>query len=160
MPTTLERDTLEVPVNGKRDLFVQTTRKRKTGSIRFDHSEIFTNASTRKRAKTLMNLTARQDEADSLVGKVCAIFSCGRSAAVKIQSVKYVRFKDIQLHEFERDGLTDSDEKLDIDMYRCLLHRVWYAFYRNVLNDDDFVCLFEFEMLPAFELADIGSEHL
>jgi hypothetical protein len=119
MPAALERDTLEVPVNGKRDLFVQTTRKRKTGSIRFDHSEIFTNASTRKRAKTLMNLTARQDEAGSLAGKVCAISSCGRIAAVKIQSAKYVRFRDIQLHEFEREGLTGSDEKLDIDMYRC-----------------------------------------
>ena len=77
-----------------------------------------------------MNSTARQDEADSLVGNVCAIFVCDRSAAVKIQSVQYVRFKDIQLHEFERDGLTDNDEKLDIDMYRCLnlkcfLHLNW-----------------------------------
>jgi hypothetical protein len=149
IPATYRRDTLEVPVNGKRDLFVQTTRKRKTGSIRFDHSEIFTNTSTRGRAKTLMNSTARQDEADSLVGNVCAIFVCDRSAAVKIQSVKYVRFKDIQLHEFKREGITDSDEKLDIDMYRCLPRRVWYTCYHNVLNDDDFVCLFEFEMLPA-----------
>ena len=59
IPADLERDKLEVPVNDKRDLFIQTTRKRKTGSNRFDHSEIFTNDSTRERAKTLMNLAAR-----------------------------------------------------------------------------------------------------
>jgi hypothetical protein len=59
IPSDLERDKLEVTVNDKRDLFIQTTRKRKTGSNRFDHNEIFTNDSTRERAKTLMNLAAR-----------------------------------------------------------------------------------------------------
>ena len=33
MPAASVRDTLELPVNGKRDLFVQTTCKRKKGSI-------------------------------------------------------------------------------------------------------------------------------
>ena len=38
IPVVLVRDTLEIPVNDKRDLFVQTTGKRKAGSIRFEHS--------------------------------------------------------------------------------------------------------------------------
>jgi hypothetical protein len=88
---------------------------------------------------------------------VVSISSCGRITVIKIQSAKYIRFRDIQLHEFEREGLTASDDKLDLDMYRCLLRRVFCAYYGKVLIDDDFVCLFEFEMLPAFQVQHIGS---
>ena len=95
-----------------------------------------------------------------MAGKVCAISSHGRIAAVKIQSARYIRFNDIQLHEFEREGLTESDEKLDLEMYRCLFRRVWYACYGAVLNDDTVVCLFEFELMPAFLLQDLQSEDL
>ena len=56
-------------------------------------------------------------------GKVCVISSRGRIATVKIQSVKYIKFKDIQVHEFEREGPTASDEKLDLEMYRTLLRQ-------------------------------------
>ena len=108
----------------------------------------------------MMNLQARQHEAGALTGKVCAISSRGRIAAVKIQSAKYIKFKDIQLHEFQREGLTASDEKLDLEMYRSLLRRVWYGCYKNVLDDDDWVCLFEVELLPAFQLRDGRSEEL
>jgi hypothetical protein len=65
MPVETVRDTLELPVNGKRDLFVQKTCKRKTGSIRFDHSDIFTSVSARETVKTMMNLRQRQHDADT-----------------------------------------------------------------------------------------------
>ena len=110
LPAALERATQEVRVNGIRDLFLQTTRKRKTCSMRFDHSEVFTNAATREQIKTMMNVTTRAKDAESLAGKVCAISSRGRIAAVKIQNAKYIRFQDIQLHQFERQGLTVSDD--------------------------------------------------
>ena len=84
-----------------------------------------------------MNLNTSQYEVDTLSGKLCAIFSCDRITVVKIQSVKYIKFKDIQIHEFEREGFPTNNEKLDLDMYRCLLCRVWYTYYANVLNDDD-----------------------
>ena len=61
---------------------------------------------------------------------------------------------------FEREGLTASDEKLDLEMYGSLLRRVWYGCYKNVLNHDDWVCLFELELLPAFQLQDVRSEKL
>ena len=107
----------------------------------------------------MMNLEARLHEARTLTGKV-GVSSRGRIAAVKIQSVKYIKFKDIQIHEFEREGLTVSDEKLDLEMYRSLLRRVWYGCYTSVLNDDDWVCLFEFELLPVFQLQDVETEEL
>ena len=93
----------------------------------------------------MMNLESRQHEVRVLTGKVC-VSSCDRIATIKIQSVKYIKFKDIQIHEFEREGLTVSNEKLELEMYRSLLHRVWYGYYKNVLNDDDWVCLFDFEL--------------
>ena len=93
IPTTLERDTIELPVNRKRKLFVQTTDKRKTGSIRYDHSDILTTASVRETVKTMMNLNVSQYETDTLVGKVCAIFSCDRIASTKSHSVNYIKFE-------------------------------------------------------------------
>jgi hypothetical protein len=50
----------------KRDLFVQTTRKRKTDSIRFDHIEVCTNVSTRQTFRTKVSGISRdQTAADS-----------------------------------------------------------------------------------------------
>jgi hypothetical protein len=72
----------------------------------------------------MMNLESHQYEVHSLTGKVCEISSRDRIETVKIQSVKYIKFKDIQVHEFEREGLTTRDEKLVLEMYGILLHRV------------------------------------
>jgi hypothetical protein len=101
MPAVLERNTPEVPLNGVRDLFVQTTRKRKTVSMCFDHSEVFTNATTREQIKSMMDSTTRVKDADSLAGKVCSISSCDRIADIKIQNAKYIRFKDSSVFDMK-----------------------------------------------------------
>ena len=83
MPAVLVRDTLELPVNGKKDLLVQTTCKSKTGSIRFDHSDIFTSVSVRETVKTIMNLKEHQHEVGALT-----------------KYVRFLRMAELQLSRF------------------------------------------------------------
>ena len=74
----------------------------------------------------------------------------GRSGTctVRIESVEYVKCADMTLEDFRREGIVNEDVILDIGQYRTLFGRIWFTCYKSVLQMQDNVCLFRFDVLP------------